>query len=181
MIGFTFKNIHSSNYNLGAKSLDRSLIPALLRNEFMIPGRHGTIDYGLNTYDKRMIQVELGIISNNFVELRKDAREIAKWLSGKGLLVFDDESDKAYNASLYSPVGINQIQSLAAGRATVIFECQPFAESLQYNQVNQNITQNAVSIPINIDGTAEAPCIITIKNNGLNTINSITITRKAAI
>jgi|GEM_PF-700498 len=189
MIGFTFRNTHSDSLNVIAKNVDRSLIPSLRKNEFTIPGRHGTVDYELNTYDKRMIRVEIGAFDNeDDNSLRLNARQIAKWLSGKGMLIFDDEPDKAYVASIYSSVGLQSYNEedyiadpLPAGIMQVMFECQPFAESLQYNQVNQNITQNAVSIPINIDGTAEAPCIITIKNNGLNTINNITITRKAAI
>ena len=62
MIGFTFRNIHSSTFGIGVRSVDRSLIPELRRNEFTIPGRHGTLDFGLNTYEKRPIQVRIGLL-----------------------------------------------------------------------------------------------------------------------
>lgn len=183
MIGFTFKNIHSSTFNIGVRSDDRSLIPELRKNEFVIPGRHGTIDYGLNTYEKRPITMGLGLLKNtNWEQLRSQARDIAKWLSGKGMLIFDDEPDKAYDAAVYSYVGIEQIQSLPAGLATVTFECQPFAESLEYRQVNiPSITTKPFEVPVQVNGTSESCCIITIKNTGTTNISNITIRRKAAI
>lgn len=183
MIGFTFRNIHSSTYGIGVKSVDRTLIPALRKNEFVVPGRHGTIDFGLNTYETRPIQIKIGLLKNsNWQALRTKAREIASWLSGKGMLIFDDEPDKAYNAAVYSYVGIEQIDLLPAGLLTVTFECQPFAESLEYRQVNvPSITTKPYNITANVAGTSETCCIITIKNIGNSNIEGITITRKVAI
>ena len=134
MVGFTFANTHSSAYGIYAKSINRTIAPSLRKNEFVIPGRHGTIDYGLNTYDKRLISVELNLIKNKLTDLRKQARDVAYWLSKTGMLIFDDEKDKAYQARVYSEIDIEQIAT--RGISTVIFECQPFAESLEYKQVN---------------------------------------------
>lgn len=182
MIGFKFRNIHSSEFDIGVKSDDRSLIPELRKNEFVIPGRHGTIDFGLNTYEKRQIKMQIGLMKNaNWEALRQKARDIAKWLSGKGMLIFDDEQDKAYQASVYGYVGIEQIKLLPMGTFNVIFECQPFAESINYKQENKEITTNNYEIQVNAEGTAEACCIITIKNLGNEIIDDITITRKVAI
>jgi len=183
MIGFTFRNIHSSTFGIGVRSIDRSLIPELRKNEFTIPGRHGTIDFGLNTYEKRPIQVRIGLLQNaDWRALRKKAREIASWLSGKGYLIFDDEPDKAYDAAVYNYVGIEQIDLIPAGLLEVTFECQPFAESLEYRQVNvPSITTRPYDILANVEGTSETPCIITIKNIGNTNIEGITITRKVAI
>ena len=183
MIGFTFRNIHSSVYKIGVRSSDRTVIPELRKNEFVIPGRHGTIDYGLNTYEKRSISVKITTVENTtWEELRASARNIAQWLSGKGMLIFDDEPDKAYQASVYSSVGIEQIQCLPGGFFEVVFECQPFAESLNYNQVYEaENTSNSFELLVNVAGTSETPCIITIKNNDISEVNNITLTRKAEI
>ena len=98
------------------------------------------------------------------------------------MLIFDDESDKAYNAAVYSYVGIEQVELLPKGRLNVIFECQPFAESLEYQQVNiPSIITNAYDVPITVAGTSETGCIITIKNIGATSISGITIARKVAI
>ena len=183
MIGFTFRNIHSSSFKIGARSIDRSVIPARRKNEFIIPGRHGTIDFGNNTYETRPISTDIGLVKNaTFNDLRESARDIARWLSGNGLLIFDDEPDKAYQASVYNYVGIEQLQNAPAGMVHVVFECQPFAESLEYRQVNiSSIVTKPYEIPLNVIGTSETCCIITIKNTGATNINNISIRRKAAI
>ena len=180
MKGFTYANIHSSEYALYVRSDNRTIIPSLRKNEFVIPGRHGTIDYGSNTYEPRFITMELFLVRKTMEDLRKQARDIAHWLSKSGLLVFDDEPDKAYQAKVYENIDIEEIA--AYGKSMVTFECQPFAESLEYRQVNiPNITTKPYEIPLNVNGTSETCCIMTIKNNGTTNVNNINITRKAGI
>jgi predicted phage tail component-like protein len=179
VIGFTFNDENCSKYNIVAKSVDRSLLPKLRKNEFTIPGRHGAVDYGSNTYEKRIIVVECNYRSTSYANLRSDARRISKWLSGKGSLYFDDETDKVYEARLYSEVPLES--RLKFGRFTLKFECQPFAESLNYQQVNTDITTNNKETTVSVSGTSETPCIITIKNTGVANIGNITIRRKAAV
>lgn len=184
MIGIKFRNIHSSTFKIGVKSVNRSVLPGLRKNEFTIPGRHGTIDYGLNTYEKRNIPVKINVAESiTFEELRDMVRDIAQWLSGKGVLIFDDEPDKAYQASVYESVDADQLlECLPYEAFTVTFECQPFAESLEYQGVNiPHITTQTKEISLIVNGTAETCCIITIKNTGITNINNITIRRKAAI
>lgn len=183
MIGFSFKGIHSSNFKIGVKSSDRSLIPALRKNEFVIPGRQGTLDTGFKTYDKRPIKMILGLIDNDsWEELRLSARDVAYWLSGQGRLIFDDEPDKVYNASLTEYVGIEQIHLLPIAGVSITFDCQPLAESLYYNQqyLPEN-TQKTRSIQTKVKGTSDSCCIITIKNIGTTNISNIILTRKAEI
>jgi len=180
MKGFTFANIHSSTYELYVRSDNRTITPALRKNEFVIPGRHGTLDFGNNTYEPRFITMELFLVRKTMEDLRKQARDIAHWLSKSGLLVFDDEPDKAYQAKVYNNIDIEEIA--AYGKSMVTFECQPFAESLEYRQVNvSSITGNAHEIKVNVSGTAETCCIITIKNNGTSDINNITLIRKVEV
>jgi len=180
MKGFTFANIHSSTYELYVRSDNRTITPALRKNEFVIPGRHGTLDFGNNTYEPRFITMELFLVRKTMEDLRKQARDIAQWFSKSGLLVFDDEPDKAYQAKVYNNIDIEEIA--AYGKSMVTFECQPFAESLEYRQVNvPSIADNAHEIEVNVSGTAETCCIITIKNNGTSDINNITLVRKVEV
>lgn len=180
MIGFTFKGVHSSAYNIGVKSLDRSFLPDLRSNEVTIPGIHGTIDFGKNTYGKREINLEIGLIKNNWQALRQNARNIAGWLSGKGRLIFDDEPDKAYQASIYESVSITQIQSLPAGLINITFDCQPFAEDVEIKQSVNDISASPTTISIESAGTVKTPCKIYIKNTGTNNITTINLIRKVA-
>lgn len=196
MVGFTFANETSASYGILTRSINRTVAPSLRRNEFIIPGRHGTMDFGLNTYDKRLITVEINLVKNKLTDLRQQARNIAHWLSKSGLLIFDDEPDKAYQARVYEGINIEQIAT--RGISTVIFECQPFAESLEYKQVNvPSIATMPYEIHLydtiideeteeetkasKVEGTSETCCIITIKNIGTTDINDITITRKVEI
>lgn len=178
--GFRFANVHSSEHELYIRSDNRTISPSVRKNEFIIPGRHGTIDYGLNTYEKRFITMILYLVNKEMEDLRQQARDVAYWLSKEGMLVFDDEPEKAYQAKVYESIDIEEI--MGTGNSTVVFECQPLAESLEYRQVFvPSITTNSYETPLNVNGTAEACPIITIKNTGTTTINNITITRKVEI
>lgn len=180
MMGFTFNNKHSSEYGIYIRSIDRSLRPEKRKNLFLINGKHGYLDYGNETYENRYISVELNFIKNSLEDLRTQVRSVAEWLSKQGNLIFDDEPNKAYPAKIYDAISLEQINT--TGVTSVIFECQPFAESLQFNQVNiPEVTTKPYEIPVNVSGTSETCCIITIKNTGTTNINNITITRKAAI
>lgn len=124
--------------------------------------------------------MQLILVKKSMEDLRQQARDIAQWFSKSGLLVFDDELDKAYQAKVYQNIDIEEIK--AYGKSQVTFECQPFAESLEYRQVNiPRITTNAYEVPLIAKGTSESCSIITIKNIGTNTIKDITILRKAEI
>ncbi len=128
MIGFTYNNIKSSTYGIVAKTVTRPLLPVLRKRELVIPGRHGAYDFSDNTFENRIIELELKYIGTSFAELRTRARTIAAWLSGYSgnkNLIFDDETDKYYVAKIYSEVGLQNL--FKVGECKVLFECEPFA------------------------------------------------------
>ena len=128
MIGFTYGGISSRAYSIVAKSINRPILPVLRKRELAIPGRHGVYDFADNTFENRIIEVELRYVGTSFAELRTRARQIASWLSGfsgNKNLVFSDETDKYYIAKIYSEIGLQNFFKL--GEATITFECQPFA------------------------------------------------------
>ena len=116
-----------ANFKIIAKSVDRPILPSMRKREMAIPGKHGTYDFGLNTYDNRIISVLIQYVGATFNDLRLRARDIAAWLSQTSYkeLIFSDEPDKYYLAKIYDPVGLENFFRL--GKATVQFECQPFA------------------------------------------------------
>jgi len=131
MITFSYNGVSSRAYNIVAKSVNRPLLPVLRKRELVIPGKHGTYGFGDETFDKRIIEIELKYIGTSFNELRTRARQIAYWLSGfSGTknLVFSDEPDKWYVGKIYSEIGLQNFFKL--GQATVQFECEPFAYAL---------------------------------------------------
>lgn len=131
MITFSYNGISSRTYNIVAKSVNRPILPILRRRELTIPGKHGVYDFGNNTFEKRIIEVEIKYIGTSFNELRTRARTIASWLSGfngSKNLIFSDENDKYYVAKIYSEIGLANLFKI--GESTIIFECEPFAYSL---------------------------------------------------
>jgi len=135
------------------------------------------VDFGGNTFGNRTISVVLSLMAKTPEELRASARAAAKWLSGEGLLIFDDEPEKAYRAKVYEPLAIAQLVN--TGETTVPFDCGPFAESPLYNQITENFTNRPHQTMVTPSGTQDMPVIIIIHNIGTTSINNILITRRA--
>lgn len=177
--GFTFNNRHSSDFNVVARSDDRSLLPEQRRNEFAIPGRDGTLDYGNNAYEKRIITVNIAIVARGLEQLRQSARDVAAWLDGDGLLIFDDEPDKGYRAKVYSPLSLSLL--ISCGEATVLFECQPFAQSRHFSQFDCTISTIPHTSAITSNGTRPTPCIIMLRNVGSGNLSNIKLIKRAEV
>lgn len=181
MIGFTFKGKHSSDFNIGFKSVDRTAIPERRKKEFTILGRSGTLELESTEYEKRYITAVIGVMYiERFEELRLKIRDLAGWLSGSGLLIFDDEPDKAYEASVYSAVGIEQLTLQPRGTLDIEFECQSFAVGKDLNRILTDGSRiTSVTVPNN--GNVKTCGTFIIKNTGTSNIRSIRITRKVVI
>ena len=177
MTGFFFNNRHSREFWMAMEDAQRPLLPALRRNDYEITGRHGTVDFGGETYATRQIQIDICFISDNIYNLQAVARDIAFWLSGKGLLWFDDEPDKAFDAVIYESVDTDQL--IRTKRSSVVFECQPFAKTINYLQSVHSGASSGHVVDIYSDGTVPTPVIIIIKNTGGLDIENIAIRRRA--
>jgi len=179
MTGFFFANRHSSEFDVVAmEDASRGLLPSLRRNDVEASGRDGTINFGNETYNTRQIVVKITFISKDERQLQILAREIAHWLSGRGILYFDDEPERAYDAVIYEAVNTDQI--IRAKRARIVFECQPFAKSRTFRQsINPGILHGHT---LNIDSQGTQPThtsIVILQNTGTVAVNNITITRRA--
>lgn len=183
-IGFTFKNKHSSDFDMYVKSIDRTVKPTMNSSEITIPGRHGSYDNNINnTYSPRDIKVKCGSLKNkDWYELRKNIRILAAWLNGSGILIFDDEPDKMYNAKIYEAMSLEQVELYPGGTFDVTFHCQPFAESVQLNQIHiDSLIDFLTKFNVQNQGTVETCCTIRIKNNGNSDINKLVLIRKGEI
>lgn len=174
MIHITFNGITSKEMGVYWKSADRTLLPAKRVVRYEIPGKDGYYESQSDTYDNRAIS---GVISfmgaeRDFPTLRAKARNVAQWLSGSGQLVFSDEPGLAYQAKVISGVPLEQLAR--AGSCSVTFDCQPFAQSTNYNQSTNLDSVLPATIEIKTNGTQKAPCIIRVvaKTN----INNLAIT-----
>lgn len=180
-LGFTFNGEHSSAYGIGIRSVDRTVLPERRRQEFTILGRSGTLELVSDEYEKRTIVVSIGLMyQESFEGLRQKVRDLAGWLRGSGLLIFDDEPDKAYEATVYSAIGIDQLELQPRGVVEVQFECQPFAVS---TETHKHVVdgQGEITTAITNVGNATTCGRIVIRNTGDEPITDIYITRKAVI
>lgn len=173
-LGFTFNNTHSGTMGVVFRSVDRTLLPAKRVTQYTIPGKSGTYDIE-DGYENREIVCEVSFIGEgyNYPGVRSRARAVAGWLSGEGLLVFDDEPGKAYSAKVVSGISIEQIA--ITGRCEVVFSCAPFAESLEYNQQAVGSVSLPHTEPVIVNGSQETDCLIYITARGK--ITTLTITR----
>jgi predicted phage tail component-like protein len=121
--GFTWKGIHSGTHGIFMRSNNRTVTPTRRRHEFIIPGRDGVIEI-LGGFEQRKISIMCTILRRNLPELRQSVRNIGNWLSGSGVLVFDDEPGARYNASITEGISLHQFGT--NGEFTVIFNCAPF-------------------------------------------------------
>jgi predicted phage tail component-like protein len=173
-MGFTFNGTHSRDMGVVFKSTDRTLLPAKRITQYTIPGKSGTYDIE-DGYENREITCEVSFIGEGYQYqgVRSRARAVAGWLSGEGLLVFDDEPEKAYTAKVINGISIEQIA--VTGKCEVVFQSAPFAESLDYNQQ----AVGSVSLPhteqVNVNGSQETDCLIYITARGK--ITNLTVTR----
>jgi len=177
MIGFFFNHRHSRDFWLAMEDAHRPLLPARRRNDYEIAGRHGTTDFGGETYKTRPIPVDIHFISDNVRSLQIAAREIALWLSGKGLLWFDDEPDKAYDAVVYEEIDTEQL--IRTKRARVVFECQPLAKTINFLQSVHSGVSSGHVMKISSAGTEATPARIIIRNTGTIDTSSVVIRRRA--
>lgn len=178
MIGFKFKGRHSSEFNIGFHSVDRTAIPERRKKEFTILGRSGTLELDSTEYEKRFITGKVGVMYiDSFPDLRHKIRDVAGWLSGSGPLIFDDEPEKAYEASVYSAVGIDQLLLQPRGVMEIEFECQPFATSTDLRR-EQATGGRTTRFEIENKGNMLTCGTFVIKNMGRTNITKIKILRK---
>jgi phage-related protein len=171
MSGFSFRGVHSSQYGIFTQDQNRILIPPRREGKTTIPGRSGYYD-GVtgNVYDERAESVLCSFRCPQGQTVAEVCREVAYWLSGTGRLAYDNEPDKYYTATLSG--GPPMTQHLLYGEFTLTWSYNPpFALG---RTVTQRITtgENA----INYQGTAEAPCVIVLRNTSTTDIVNLSIT-----
>ncbi len=174
--GFTFCGKHSDEFGIVCDPQTRILIPAKRRTIVTIPGRSGYYINSDGTYDARVETFHCYFKKPDNVPLADQARKIAYWLSADGLLAFDNEPDKYYDA--YFSAAPPQVRHLKYGEFDLEFTYSPpFAHTTQKYVISTvKSSNNGIVIPV--DGTADTPCRIIIKNVGSTTIRNIKVTRQ---
>lgn len=182
MLSFTFKGTSSVSKDILVQEIRRDILPPITM-ETLETAAHGAqlID---KKYGPRQIEVDIHI--SNQANFRAKVRELAAWLNSleEQDLVFSDEDDKKYLATLDGSTNLNEIAR--TGKGTLIFFCpSPFAISLTKKTVNPtaNATTNhtyagtETAFPIITCTFTTAKTNYTLKNTVPDgTINQIDLT-----
>ena len=173
--GFTFALQHSSKFGIVCDPTTRILLPEKRRNMVDIPGRSGAHMHTDGTYRVRQEIFHCYYIPQNGKSLSDATRDIAAWLAKDGVLVFDNEPDKYYTA--YFTGAIPSVRHLKYGEFDLTFTYSPPFAYTETKQVVKSITSAEDFVMAIVNGTADTPCRIIIKNEGATTISNIRIKR----
>jgi len=130
-----------------------------------IPGRDGFLTQDFETYQGTIKSVECTILDITLVD------QVIAWLDGSGEVVFSNQDDRKYQASIINQIPFSRIMRKWY-KFILIFDCQPFALMLD-NQVITMTTQGSLYN----SGTHKSKPVITVYGSGsINlTINSTVI------
>jgi predicted phage tail component-like protein len=160
---FTFNGTHSSTFGLVCKSVKRPLLPAAKIGRIEYTKASGFVDYNDTEYEARTITVEVAYIGtkspggawdSDYKEMRQRARDIANWLvitqtTSTAKLIFDDEDDKYYNAKVINELDLQSLWQ--SGTIQIVFDCQPFAYSVEKQTITATMTSRLLQLPITPD------------------------------
>ena len=154
---FRFKGIDSRDMGIVFKQMPVRYLPGRNLTRKHVSGADGNLAYGDGTFGDAKVQMEL--------DLRDESKmtAVAAWLTGSGELVFSDEPDLAYEASIEREYSRASIAARMSGqRFTVMWTCKPFRRMLP---AADPITLTASGF-INNPGTAYSLPKITVRGNG---------------
>lgn len=144
------------------------LTPAKRPRKVSIPRRSGMYDFGADCWEERTIRIDC-VLEHKIS--RAELRAIAGALSRKSRLRLWDEPDKYYVGELYDPAEITDYFDEAMREFSISFVCEPFA----YGQtVALPIRSGSNAVPY--AGTADAPCLIVLRNVSSANAANVTIT-----
>lgn len=131
--GFTYRNRHSSEFGIVAKTKSKPVLPEMKSFTFESPVIDGVYDfseaneYGRAFYNDRFFEVQLQISADSLRELEVKVSKIAVWLRGSGELIFDSQPMVKWSASVASELGFVPELKGKATVMTVVFRIKPFS------------------------------------------------------
>ena len=173
--GFTFNSAHSDSFGIVVDPTQRIILPEKRRILTNIPGRSGYRVQSDGTYLARQETFHCYYKKPSDISLADSARRIALWLSGEGQLEFDNEPGKYYDAFVVGAPP--QVRHLKYGEFDVTFCYSPpfaYTEMQEYSAI---IVSNDGSLLLPVNGTADTPCRIIIRNVSNTVIQHIRVTR----
>lgn len=124
---FIYKNINSLDMGILVNELPPITKASRDINKVVMPGRDGFLTEDYATYGATIKPVECTILDITEVD------QICAWLDGSGEVIFSNQDDRKYQASIINQIPFSKIIRKWY-KFIVIFDCQPFAMMID-NQV----------------------------------------------
>lgn len=161
MLGFTFRNQHTSEFQgLVVKTVNNPLLASKRVKRISVPGRDGSYVFE-DGFENKQLEFKCIMAKGNIQERRLRLREIAAWLSGTGDLILDHEPDKTYKiVRSISDVGLTLDK--ITDEFNIVFEAEPF----QYGELRTVSVDNPTSFTVTNSGNAPAETRISISAAG---------------
>ncbi len=153
--GFTFKNRHSSEFGIVAKTKSRPVLPEMKSYTFDSPLINGMYDfsesneYGHAFYNDRFFEITLQVSADSLRELETKVSKIAVWLKGSGDLIFDDMPLVKWRARVVSELGFVPELRGKTTVMTVAFRAAPFSVCV-FDTVSGPVIDSAVELGMNV-------------------------------
>lgn len=178
-MGFSFGDQHSRDFGLiWAESKGHQLAPEIIRNEYTIAGKSGTVLLNGGTRKPLEFSGSLFVVDHepaNQREAQELARRIIAWLgNGRQRLVFDYEPDRFYLAQVDNATTWS-LETWFGGEISIKFKAQPYAYSVNPDIATVLTPDEAVTIPLRVDTLHPAPLEVRVTNTGTATIDAVTV------
>lgn len=153
--GFTYKNRHSSEFGIVAKTKSKPVLPEMKSFTFESPVTDGVYDfseaneYGRAFYNDRFFEIQLQVCAKNLRALEAKVSKIALWLRGSGELVFDSQPLIKWRARVASELGFVPELKGKATVMTVVFRVEPFGVCV-FNTADGPILNSFIGLDENI-------------------------------
>lgn len=131
--GFTYKNRHSSEFGIVAKTVARPVLPEMKSYTMEAPLADGIYDfseaneYNRPFYNNRFFEIRLQVSADSLLALELKVSKIASWLCGSGELMFDDMPFVKWKARVISEMGFMPELHGKKAVMTVNFRVEPFS------------------------------------------------------
>ena len=134
--GFTFKDIHSSEYGVTVRTKARPIIPAKKSYTVSLPYRDGDYDFSAANeqerehYANRIFQLSLTVTADNLGELQSKIGKLSKWLTGSGDMIFDDIPLVIWRGKITDEIIYMPEHGGRSATIEVSFSAEPFGKNI---------------------------------------------------
>lgn len=161
-MGFTVKDIHSKSFKIELAELPKiPMTPEIKDHYETIAGKHGSYLFP-QPFGDRIIDVEGVLLADSREERQELVLQIAQWLFTvqKTLINFDHEPNVFFIGKLDKQIDFDS--SVATGKISLSFRCEPFKYSTETEQIQFKALNNSYK-EFTASGTFEIQPIVAIQ------------------